>query len=60
MLAKKAIEHLKIEVRKKPLPHEQSLNKALKIGIEAIYAYLKGKEAGWYPPGYKLPSETEE
>jgi len=33
---------------------------AEKLGIEALIAYSKAKANGWYPPGYKLPGETEE
>jgi hypothetical protein len=32
----------------------------IRLGIEAIRVYIKSQAAGWYPPGYKLPGETEE
>ena len=33
---------------------------ALKLLIETGKAYQKAQLNGWYPPGYKLPGETEE
>ena len=30
------------------------------MSIEALKAYQKAQEAGWYPPRYKLPGETKE
>ncbi len=30
------------------------------MSIEALKAYTKSQEAGWYPPGYKLPGEDPE
>ena len=32
----------------------------LNLNIEALKAYKKSQDARWYPPGYKLPGETEE
>ena len=47
-----------------PLTGDKAMNKEMKqafnLGIEALKAYQKALEAGWYPPGYKLPGETEE
>jgi len=34
------------------------INKAIKLGIEALQLYRKQKLEGWYPPGYELPGET--
>lgn len=33
---------------------------AVGLGREALHAYRKGQESGWFPPGYKLIGETEE
>lgn len=30
------------------------------LSVEAMKAYSKSQANGWYPPGYKLPGETEE
>ena len=35
-------------------------DKAKLLAIQALTAYQKALEAGWYPPGYKLPAETDE
>ncbi len=33
---------------------------AFKLGIEALKVYKMSQASGWYPPGYRLPGETEE
>ncbi len=33
---------------------------ALNLLVEAGKVYQKAQDAGWYPPGYKLPGETRE
>ena len=33
---------------------------AHQLGIEALRAYQKAQSADWYPPGFRLPGETEE
>lgn len=35
------------------------IDEADRLSIEALKVYKKSQEAGWYPPGYKLPGETE-
>jgi len=30
------------------------------LSIVALEAYQKSQANGWYPPGYKLPGETED
>ncbi len=37
-----------------------ALQLAERLGIEALKAYQKSQANGWYPPGYRLPGETEE
>lgn len=33
---------------------------AVALGREALKSHQKAIAAGWFPPGYKLPGETDE
>lgn len=56
----KANETLELMIRGEIYILPPDFKDAGKLGIEALKAYQKGQEAGWYPPGYKLPGETDE
>jgi hypothetical protein len=35
-------------------------NQAMELGIEALKEYKEARMGKWYPPGHKLPGETDE
>jgi len=60
MKLEKAIENLKQEVLIRPLPHEQNLNDAHKLGIEALKWVLLEREQIHEPIFNELPGETKD
>lgn len=60
MTIDKAIELLSHSAYQGSTTLNHDFKDAEKLGIDALKAYLKSKANGWYPPGYKLPRETEE
>ncbi|GAI10766.1 unnamed protein product, partial [marine sediment metagenome] len=51
-------EILKLEILTKPLPHEQDLNDARKLGIEALKQTKISRTYGYLGLNFFLPGET--
>lgn len=60
MNPQKAIEIINLNLKEAGTKMPPDCRNAITLGREALEDHLKARAAGWFPPGYTLPSETKD